>query len=90
MLDQLIPAIKDKSLPPKDRLGLQNDLFALVSLLTSKSNMCKLVHTHACNILTQSYAYMQIFFFKSVKILFQNPMQVTATTVQVVNMRLDE
>ncbi|KAK7501330.1 hypothetical protein BaRGS_00007455 [Batillaria attramentaria] len=29
MLDKLIPAIKDKTLPPKDRLGLQNDLFAL-------------------------------------------------------------
>lgn len=30
MLEQLIPAIRDKSLPPKDRLGLQNDLYALV------------------------------------------------------------
>ncbi|KAK7112907.1 hypothetical protein V1264_012283 [Littorina saxatilis] len=29
MLDLLIPAIKNKSLPPKDRLGLQNDLYAL-------------------------------------------------------------
>ncbi|PVD38990.1 hypothetical protein C0Q70_01615 [Pomacea canaliculata] len=29
MLEQLIPAIRDKSLPPKDRLGLQNDLYAL-------------------------------------------------------------
>lgn len=31
MLDALLPAIKDGSLPPRDRLGLQNDLFALVS-----------------------------------------------------------
>ncbi len=32
MLDALLPAIKDQSLPPRDRLGLQNDLFALVSI----------------------------------------------------------
>ena len=31
VLDVLLPAIKDGSLPPRDRLGLQNDLFALVS-----------------------------------------------------------
>ena len=31
MLELLIPAIRDKTLPPKDRLGLQNDLYALVS-----------------------------------------------------------
>ena len=30
MLDALLPAIRDGSLPPRDRLGLQNDLFALV------------------------------------------------------------
>lgn len=29
MLEQLITAIKDRSLPPKDRLGLQSDLYAL-------------------------------------------------------------
>jgi puromycin-sensitive aminopeptidase len=29
MLDALIPAVRDLSLPPKDRLGLQSDLFAL-------------------------------------------------------------
>ncbi|XP_046357527.2 puromycin-sensitive aminopeptidase-like [Haliotis rufescens] len=29
MLAALIPAVKDRSLPPRDRLGLQNDLFAL-------------------------------------------------------------
>ncbi|CAL1545832.1 unnamed protein product [Lymnaea stagnalis] len=29
MLDALIPAVKNLSLPPKDRLGLQSDLFAL-------------------------------------------------------------
>lgn len=28
-LDRFIPAIKNKTLPPRDRLGLQNDLFAL-------------------------------------------------------------
>ena len=32
MLDKLIPAIKDKSLPPRDRLGLQNDIFAMVNI----------------------------------------------------------
>ena len=31
MLDALLPAISDGSLPPRDRLALQNDLFALVS-----------------------------------------------------------
>ncbi|RWS20189.1 puromycin-sensitive aminopeptidase-like protein, partial [Leptotrombidium deliense] len=30
MLSQLIPAVRDKSLPPLDRLGIQNDLFAMV------------------------------------------------------------
>ena len=30
MLELLLPAIKDNSLPPRDRLGLQSDLFALV------------------------------------------------------------
>nr|XP_026654802.1 puromycin-sensitive aminopeptidase [Zonotrichia albicollis] len=32
MLESLIPAIRDLSLPPVDRLGLQNDLFSLVRL----------------------------------------------------------
>lgn len=31
MLEQFKPAIQDKSLPPLDRLGLLDDLFALVS-----------------------------------------------------------
>lgn len=31
MLEALIPGIADQSVPPRDRLGLQNDLFALVS-----------------------------------------------------------
>ena len=30
MLDLLLPAVKNKTLPPLDRLGLQNDLFAMV------------------------------------------------------------
>jgi puromycin-sensitive aminopeptidase len=30
MLEKLIPAIKDRSLPPLDRLGLLDDLFAMV------------------------------------------------------------
>ena len=30
MLELLLPAIKDNSLPPRDRLGLESDLFALV------------------------------------------------------------
>ncbi|CAH1790124.1 unnamed protein product, partial [Owenia fusiformis] len=29
MLDALLPAIKEQSIPPRDRLGLQSDLFAL-------------------------------------------------------------
>lgn len=33
MLEQFKPAIQDKSLPPLDRLGLLDDLFALVSTL---------------------------------------------------------
>ena len=31
MLDALIPAIHNQSMSPIDRLGIQNDLFALVS-----------------------------------------------------------
>ena len=30
MLERLLPAINDNSLPPRDRLGLQSDLAALV------------------------------------------------------------
>lgn len=30
MLERLVPAIRDQSLPPLDRLGLLDDLFALV------------------------------------------------------------
>ena len=30
MLEHLLPAIRDNSLPPRDRLGLESDLFALV------------------------------------------------------------
>lgn len=30
MLDKLLPAIKNQTLPPRDRLALENDLFALV------------------------------------------------------------
>ena len=33
MLQSLIPAVNDKTLPPRDRLGLENDLFALVGIL---------------------------------------------------------
>lgn len=33
LLQQFIPSMKDKSLPPLDRLGILDDLFALVSLL---------------------------------------------------------
>ena len=31
MLEALLPAVKDQTMPPRDRLGLQNDIFALVS-----------------------------------------------------------
>lgn len=30
MLEQFLPSIRDQTLPPLDRLGLQNDLFAMV------------------------------------------------------------
>lgn len=33
LLEQFLPSIQDKSLPPLDRLGLLNDLFALVIIL---------------------------------------------------------
>ena len=32
VLDALLPAIRDRSLPARDRLGLQNDIYALASL----------------------------------------------------------
>ena len=35
MLEKFVPAIKDKSLPPLDRLGLLDDLFAMASLFCS-------------------------------------------------------
>jgi puromycin-sensitive aminopeptidase len=31
MVQQFVPSIEDKSLPPLDRLGILDDLFALVS-----------------------------------------------------------
>ena len=34
MFERLLPAIRDNSLPPRDRLGLQSDLFALVNKKT--------------------------------------------------------
>ena len=37
MVEKLLPAIKDTSLPPLDRLGIENDQFALVSFFTSFS-----------------------------------------------------
>ena len=37
LLDRLLPAIRDKTLPPLDRLGLLDDLFALVGY-TKKFN----------------------------------------------------
>ena len=53
MLDALIPAVNNGSLPPRDRLALQNDLFALVSdFPQDPSWSCmpcyKLHHRHAC------------------------------------------
>lgn len=30
MLEKLLPAVRDQSLPPRDRLQLQGDVFALV------------------------------------------------------------
>ena len=33
ILQSLIPAVQDGSLPPRDRLGLENDLFALVCIV---------------------------------------------------------
>ena len=32
MLERLVPAVKDLSLPPLDRLGIENDQFALVNI----------------------------------------------------------
>lgn len=32
LLERFLPAIRDKTLPPLDRLGLLDDLFALVKL----------------------------------------------------------
>lgn len=37
MLQELLPAIQSKTLPPLDRLGLQNDLFAMVQAGRSKT-----------------------------------------------------
>lgn len=40
MLQSLIPAVQDKTMPPRDRLGLENDLFALVS----QAAICLLIY----------------------------------------------
>ncbi|XP_073230083.1 puromycin-sensitive aminopeptidase-like [Porites lutea] len=47
LLELLLPAIRDNTLPPRDRLGLQSDLFALLSE-TSK----QLIRQFSRNILT--------------------------------------
>ena len=39
MLELLLPAINDSSLPPRDRLGLQSDLFALVCIEIPQSGL---------------------------------------------------
>ncbi|XP_022788315.1 puromycin-sensitive aminopeptidase-like [Stylophora pistillata] len=48
MLDLLLPAIKDHSLPARDRLGLQSDLFALAQAgLTSTTEFLKLAEQYS-------------------------------------------
>ena len=39
MMSHLIKGVKDKSLPPADRLGLQNDLFNLVCTCIQNRNV---------------------------------------------------
>lgn len=47
MLASLIPAIKDKTLGPRDRLGIQNDLFALCRAgLSSTIDVLKVVEAY--------------------------------------------
>lgn len=47
MLDQLIPAIKSRTLPPLDRLGLVDDLFALVQAGRAPTNeVLKLIEAY--------------------------------------------
>lgn len=44
MLESLLPGVRDLSLPPVDRLGLQNDLFSLVThSLTHGATTCLFV-----------------------------------------------
>ncbi|XP_041374476.1 puromycin-sensitive aminopeptidase-like [Gigantopelta aegis] len=48
MLDLLIPAIRDQTLPPRDRLGLQSDLFALARAgMVSSVDILKVVEAYA-------------------------------------------
>lgn len=44
LLQQFVPSVKNKSLPPLDRLGLLDDLFALVGLLVFISIKCYLTN----------------------------------------------
>lgn len=47
MLDQLIPAIRNQTLPPLDRLGLGDDMFALVQAgRASTSEFLKLIESY--------------------------------------------
>ncbi|KAK3736507.1 hypothetical protein QZH41_009395, partial [Actinostola sp. cb2023] len=48
MLELLLPAIKDLSLPPRDRLGLQSDLYALARAgLVSTTDFLKVVEAYS-------------------------------------------
>lgn len=68
MLDQLIPAIRNQTLPPLDRLGLLDDLFALVQAgRASTSEFLKLIESYRTernytvwSSLTQSLFKLQI------------------------------
>ena len=51
-LDRFLPAIRDKTLPPRDRLGLQSDLFALVSL-----HLTTISYTRAKEMILNEYMF---------------------------------
>lgn len=49
MLEQLVRAVRDGSLPPLDRLGLLDDCFALVQAgHTPTAEVCRMPAPHAC------------------------------------------
>ena len=75
MLELLLPAIKDNSLPPRDRLGLQSDIFALVCLMITAREMNLIlrmlsVSTVNSHFVTRGLRRSQVFLYDQLNIFW--------------------